>query len=281
MPEETPTEHNVVGSAVAGLSSTLFGHPFDTVKAHLQTNSRLRSSTQVVREIHAAGLFRGMGPPLFNAIVMNTVMFSVFDKVQAKCENPFAAGLVSGFATAMISTPTDYLKIQAQLHGTSTREALSMVRQKMITHHRPVYQMMFPLYRGHLANLAREGVFTMTYLGLYHKMAYLERGEESPTDNNSSSLLSVALRSSTTGAMAWVISYPIDTIKTIVQSGGVGVGGGREAKTRSYYSVWESIPSMSQLYKGCGTSTFRAILVTSSRMIAYEWVVGSLMRYHQ
>lgn len=251
---ETPAEHSsVVGSAVAGFSSTLLGHPLDTIKTHLQTNPQLRSSHQVVREIHVTGLFRGMTPPLFNAIVMNSVMFSVFDKVNATYENPFVAGLLSGFATAMISTPTDYLKIQAQLSGSSI---LTMMGKT------PFFQI--PLYRGHLANLAKEGVFTMTYLGLYHKMA---GSVAQPQDITS--LLSVALRSSTTGAMAWVISYPIDTIKTIVQSG----------DRRSYYSIYESM-SASQLYKGCGTSTFRAILVTASRMVAYEWVL-SVMRHRQ
>jgi solute carrier family 25 carnitine/acylcarnitine transporter 20/29 len=254
---ETATVHHVVGSAVAGLSSTLLGHPLDTIKTHLQTNPQLRSSVQVVRKIHVTGLFRGMAPPLFNAIVMNTVMFSVFDKVNASYENPFVAGLVSGFATAMISTPTDYLKIQAQLHGSSILDLIGK---------NPLFQIPL-LYRGHLANLAREGVFTMTYMGLYHKLAELER--ERPTTGlvaarHDNSLVSVALRSSTTGAMAWVISYPIDTIKTIVQSGG---------DSRSYFSIWKSTPA-SQLYKGCRTSTFRAILVTSSRMIAYEWVLG-------
>jgi hypothetical protein len=257
---ETTTKHNILGSAVAGLSSTLLGHPLDTIKAHLQTNPKLHSSAQVVREIHVTGLFRGMAPPLFNAIVMNTVMFSVFDSVHASYENPFAAGLLSGFATAMISTPTDYLKIQAQLHGSS-------ILNLVIGGQKSLFQI--PLYRGHLANLAREGVFTMTYLGLYHKLIELER--DPLVDDDKHSLVSVALRSSTTGAMAWVISYPIDTIKTIVQSGG------KTNANRSYLSIYKSTP-LSQLYKGCRTSTLRAMLVTSSRMIAYEWVLDRMKK---
>jgi hypothetical protein len=60
---ETTTKHNILGSAVAGLSSTLLGHPLDTIKAHLQTNPKLHSSAQVVREIHVTGLFSWDGTP--------------------------------------------------------------------------------------------------------------------------------------------------------------------------------------------------------------------------
>lgn len=245
--------YNILGSTVAGLTSTLLGHPLDSIKGHLQTNPRFHSSLEVIREIQIQGLFRGMGPPLLNAIVMNTLMFSVFDGVRATYQDPFVAGMISGFATAMISTPTDYLKIHAQLHGT---KSLSLLKRTSL----PL------LYRGHLANLAREGVFTMAYLGLYHKID--EISGVNSRETKKSSLLWVAWRSSITGAIAWIASYPFDTIKTVAQS--------QNASTRiSYWSVLQSQP-LPQLYRGCRTSTFRAILVTSSRMVAYEWVLRDL-----
>jgi hypothetical protein len=104
----------IVGSTFAGLISMTLGHPLDSIKTHLQTNSKFHNSTQVIQTI-LLGLFRGITPPLVNAVVMNTVVFSVFDRVQTTTDNPFVAGMMSGFATAVISTPTDYIKIQAQL----------------------------------------------------------------------------------------------------------------------------------------------------------------------
>ena len=68
--------------------------------------------------------FGGTGPPMANQIVMNSVMFTVFNGVKDAAnestqlnENaaPLVAGLVSGFATACISTPADWFKIKAQL----------------------------------------------------------------------------------------------------------------------------------------------------------------------
>lgn len=250
---------HVVASTVAGLASTLLGHPLDTIKTHLQTQTQPQAAWRVLTTLRW-GVFRGMGPPLVNAIVMNTIMFSVFDSFHATFQNPFAAGLVSGFATAMVSTPTDYLKIRSQLDATSTASSSwGLLRHTFQTQANPIRF----LYQGHVANLGREGVFTMVYLGLYH--FWLTKDNDNSV---SPSLVSVALTSSLTGAMAWVVSYPFDTIKTLRQSG----------KNRE--QVWRVFERQGAkaFYKGCATSTGRAMLVTSSRMIAYECCREWMMR---
>jgi len=53
----------ILGSVVAGIYSTILGHPLDTVKTHLQTNPNLKNSMEVVQKLRF-GVFRGMGPPL-------------------------------------------------------------------------------------------------------------------------------------------------------------------------------------------------------------------------
>ena len=237
----------VVGSTVAGIASTVLGHPLDTTKTHLQTNPNLKNSFHAMQQLKF-GVFRGMAPPLANAVIMNTLMFSVFDQVDAWAGNPFVAGVISGFATAMVSTPTDYIKIHAQLSG---RQSWNIVQATS-----PLV-----LYRGHIANLGREGVFTMVYLGLYHRLT--------TSPQNDKDLFSVALTSSLTGALAWIVSYPFDTAKTLIQSG------------RSMNEVFSfmQMNGLSSLYKGCLASSGRAMLVTSSRMIAYESVVEAMRKW--
>jgi hypothetical protein len=69
---DNQTTRTIVGSTVAGLVSTILGHPLDTVKTHLQTNPKHREILHVVQTIRL-GVFRGMGPPLANAIIMKSV----------------------------------------------------------------------------------------------------------------------------------------------------------------------------------------------------------------
>jgi hypothetical protein len=205
-----------------------------------------------------------------NAIVMNTVMFSVFENIKQSlggekdqnlsASTSLVAGIGAGIATACISTPTDYVKIQAQLSSTPT-SSLKIVQRSLLQNGNPII-----LYRGHVANLLREGIFTMVYLGLYDQARPQGFG-------------GVALTSSLTGALAWVASYPADTIKTICQAQNVSF---QEATKQVWLSRGRggngggrgSGGSIANFYRGCATSTGRAILVTTSRMIVYEWILG-------
>jgi solute carrier family 25 carnitine/acylcarnitine transporter 20/29 len=257
----------VLGAAGAGCASTVLGHPLDTIKTHLQMQThQTQTSWQVAKSLRY-GLWRGMGPPLMNAIVMNTVMFSVFENIKQSLggekggdhTNPnlstsLLAGIGSGIATACISTPTDYVKIHAQLSSSSS-SSLEIVRQTLTNN--PT-----AFYRGHVANLLREGIFTMVYLGLYDQARPQGFGE-------------VALTSSMTGALAWVASYPADTIKTMCQAQGISFQEAtKQIWSRGNNNGSGSRGSIANFYKGCGTSTGRAILVTTSRMIVYEWILG-------
>lgn len=238
----------VVAATSAGIVTTVVGHPLDTIKVHLQTNPSLKSTWQATTSlIHNKALFRGILPPLINAIVMNTVMFSVFAGIKQgigddSLPSALAAGLVSGFVTAFISTPTDAIKIQSQLTGLSTRDVLKSTSPTR-------------LFRGHGVNLAREGVFTMVYLGLFDRFR--------PRDSLLS-LWEVAVASSLTGGLAWIASYPFDTIKTVVQS---------SASSINYQQAMKQIGG--HYYRGCGASTGRAVMVTSLRMIVYESMMAT------
>ena len=252
--EMDPTTQ-IIGSVVAGISSTVLGHPLDTVKTHLQTNPHFHNSMEVVTKLRLE-VFRGMAPPLVNAIIMNSVMFSVFDAVDARVNNPFIAGIISGFATAVISTPMDYIKIQMQL--SSKNRTVSSV---LFRNERMDLSLIQKLYRGFTLNLAREGIFTMVYLGIFHWVMAKKRDDE---QNGYDRLMFVAGTSAFTGAIAWVASYPFDVAKTMVQSGSTFQQVRDSTKGRHGWGIF---------YRGCLPSTGRAILVTSSRMIAYDFVL--------
>jgi len=248
----------ILSATGAGCATTIVGHPLDVVKVHLQTNPSFRSTRSAASYLLGQNaLFRGIGAPLFNAVLMNTVMFSVFSGVKKSMggeddktlSSALLAGCISGFATACISTPTDYVKIQAQLYGTKSIHILQQTGMSL-----PI------LFRGHVANLCREGTFTMAYLGLY---------DYHQGDDKSGGIWQVALTSSITGGLAWVISYPFDTVKSLIQKEPPGFHG-----HNSLHSVarrlWER-GGISAFYKGCGASTGRAMMVTSLRMIVYEF----------
>jgi solute carrier family 25 carnitine/acylcarnitine transporter 20/29 len=290
----TKTLHCIAGSITAGCFSTVIGHPLDTIKVHQQTKPHLsRASSLHVAKGLAKGdvfrLFKGIGPPMANQIIMNSVMFSVFHKVKHVAndsplldENSSAlfAGLFSGFATACLSTPTDWIKIQAQLSlaqgGERPRtrtDFSSILRRGVLKDGRfQIMNVTRTLYRGHVANLGREGVFTMVYLGFYDRISNMAKGGKHNEDNQPLHMGTVVMISSLTGACAWICNYPFDTVKSVMQAGSMQ----EKMTTRSaIQSIYKS-GGLKAFWRGVGSSTLRAMLVTSSRMLAYEKTIQIL-----
>ena len=202
---------------------------------------------------------------------MNVLTFGVFNRVKEgfggsssdSYRASLVAGVVSGVASAFVSTPTDYIKIQAQLGGgISSRAILHEIMQLPSPHS--------ILFRGHVANLWREGVFTCVYLGIYDvAMSHAQ-------DPN---LASIAAISSITGGLAWVVSYPFDTVKSVMQGQAPSKPGlSISQAVRTLYFNGGNAGNLTAFYRGCAASTGRAILVTSSRMITYEFVARTFFR---
>ena len=291
-----PVYETIICSTAAGVSSTLLGHPLDTLKVHIQTNPAftaktneksaqtryptVRAARHLLRSNHCSPLvfFRGIGPPTANAAIMNILTFAVFNRVKEGFGGDgyrasLAAGIISGLASAFVSTPTDYVKIQAQLRGGMSSGAI--VREIMV-----LPNAVSILFRGHVANLGREGVFTCVYLGIYDVACHHAMDDTTSSSGGAGTLAKIAAISSITGGCAWIISFPFDTVKSIMQA---------QAPSKPCVSLSETIRSLyynnglgantgklsgnfAAFYRGCAASTGRAVLVTSSRMMTYEFV---------
>jgi hypothetical protein len=130
--QQQQREHTTytIGATGAACASTLVGHPLDTIKVHLKTNSNVNGSFAALKhllhqETWSFVLFRGLVAPLplVNAIVMNTAMFSAFYEMKQTL-GPLGEGLVSGIVTACLSTPTDFVKIHSHLRGVSSMSVI-------------------------------------------------------------------------------------------------------------------------------------------------------------
>ena len=289
-----PVYETIICSTAAGVSSTLLGHPLDTLKVHIQTNPAftaktneksaqtryptVRAARHLLRSNHCSPLvfFRGIGPPTANAAIMNILTFAVFNRVKEGFGGngyraSLAAGIISGLASAFVSTPTDYVKIQAQLRGMSSE---AIVREIMALRNPTSI-----LFRGHVANLGREGVFTCVYLGIYDGVMNTTDDATAST-GGAGTLAKIAAISSLTGGCAWIVSFPFDTVKSVMQAQVPSKAGVSISETiRSLYynkglgaSTGKLSGSFAAFYRGCAASTGRAVLVTSSRMMTYEFV---------
>ena len=169
----TSLSTEAAASAAAGVASTILGHPLDCVKVRLQTATpsegrltTLGCARQMLHREGVAAFARGVGPPLANAMLLNTVMFVCFAEARRHLPQTtvgsLLAGGFSGAVQAFLTTPLDWLKIQAQL--SSTRRSSTALLLHTLRHHPS------QLYVGHTMNLLREAFFTACYLGLYARL---------------------------------------------------------------------------------------------------------------
>ena len=127
------------------------------------------------------------------------------------------------------------------------------------------------LFTGHFMNMGREGVYTAFYLGLFDAIKKVILGDDRLQRGERLPIHLVAAASASTGAIAWVASYPFDVIKSVQQAQPAHAPGRRSTIRGAAESIWRS-GGFRAFYRGVSASTLRAILVASSRLVAYEQV---------
>jgi hypothetical protein len=132
-PKAAPLHLRVLAGALSGSLGQLVANPFDLVKVRIQADGRLKALGQapryrgtldalqrIPREEGLAGFGKGLGPSIGRAAVINGCGIASYDftKVQVfmltgqeKGLVPQVLGsLVSGFVSAVVSTPFDVVK---------------------------------------------------------------------------------------------------------------------------------------------------------------------------
>lgn len=94
----------------------LVGHPFDTIKVHLQTqnpkNPLYRGTFHCFQSIIAKdsfrGLYKGISSPMGGVALVNAIIFGVYGNIQRRSSDPdsikshFLAGSAAGLAQVKV-----------------------------------------------------------------------------------------------------------------------------------------------------------------------------------
>ena len=180
---------------LASLSTDLLLHPLDNLKCIAQTRGLNRGLSGVGFSVR--GIYRGLPAVALAGAPANGVFFSVYETCKDSLGEGRAAG-VGSFAASLVYAPMETVKESAFVDSVSTRKALIQNRSK--------------LYRGWLLS----NLTWIPYLSLYYTMYERLKGSNSPNLAASSSVGA--------GIFAAFVTYPIDVVKTRVQSGFTGCG---------------------------------------------------------
>ncbi|KAL4798429.1 mitochondrial carrier domain-containing protein [Aspergillus venezuelensis] len=275
-----------------GVCAVVVGHPFDLVKVRMQTAAPgLYSGAidvvkkTIAREGLARGLYAGVSAPLVGVTPMFAVSFWGYDlgktlvsslsEVEVKHNTPqytigqiSAAGFFSAIPMTLITAPFERVKVLLQIQGQNPPPAgekpkysggLDVVKQ--------LYKEggIRSVFRGSAMTLARDGPGSAAYFAAYE---YIKRSL-TPKDANGNvtgelSLPAVLAAGGAAGIAMWIPVFPVDTIKSRLQSapGKPTIGG----TIRSVYAAG----GYKAFFPGFGPALARAVPANAATFAGVE-----------
>ncbi|PVV02278.1 hypothetical protein BB560_003271 [Smittium megazygosporum] len=245
---------NCLAGTVGGVGQVLTGQPFDTLKVRLQSNpskytGALDCMRQLVRENGVSGLYKGTTSPLIGIGACVSIQFLALERMKSyylgKSNQPgltgsqlFMSGGVAGLANSVASCPVEHIR------GVPT-----LVRE----------------FFGY-------GVYFYAYEYLVQHTMHtknIKRSEISP--------LTVCLYGGIAGISMWITLFPVDVIKTRIQTDSFANPKYKSSLDCIRKSIAES--GFSGLYRGLTPCLIRAVPANAATFICFEYALRFLQNH--
>ncbi|SMR56058.1 unnamed protein product [Zymoseptoria tritici ST99CH_3D1] len=277
-----------VAGGVGGICAVVVGHPFDLVKVRLQTaeNGVYSGAMDVVRKTIARegpvrGLYAGVSAPLVGVTPMFAVNFWAYGVGKQLVDNfstvhngqytvgqISAAGFFSAIPMTLITAPFERVKIILQIQG---QKELKPGEKPKYAGGMDVVKQLYKeggiksVYRGSVMTLARDGPGSAAYFATYE---YFKR-TLTPKDPDTGlpgklSMPAVMTAGGMAGIAMWGTIFPVDTVKSRLQSSDKAQGIGaciKELYGRGGFKAF---------FPGVGPAMARAVPANAATFVGVE-----------
>ncbi|KAG9947082.1 hypothetical protein KCU61_g6701, partial [Aureobasidium melanogenum] len=278
---------SLVAGGAGGVCAVIVGHPFDLVKVRLQTAQAgvYSGAMDVVRKTVAKeglvrGLYAGVSAPLVGVTPMFAVSFWGYDlgkklvKTFSTVNNDqfstgqiCAAGAFSAVPTTAVAAPFERVKVLLQIQGQKTLApgekpkysgGIDVVRQ--------LYKEggVRSVFRGSAMTLARDAPGSAAYFAAYETVKRQLTPKNADGTPGELSLLAVMAAGGAAGIAMWIPVFPVDTVKSRLQSaeGNPTIGGTiKELYRRGGYKAF---------FPGIGPAMARAVPANAATFLGVE-----------
>ncbi|TYI52329.1 hypothetical protein E1A91_D12G239900v1 [Gossypium mustelinum] len=284
---------DLISGTVGGASQLIVGHPFDTIKVKLQSQSaplpgqppKYAGAMDAVRQTVAAegprGLYKGLGAPLATVAGLNAVLFMVRGQMEALLRSESGASLTvnqqivagagAGVAVSFLACPTELIKCRLQAQSALAHSGSASVAVKyggpmdVARHVLRSEGGVRGLFKGLVPTLAREVPGNAAMFGVYEALKqYMAEGPDTSKLGRGSLIVAGGLA----GASFWIFVYPVDVIKSVVQ-----VDDYRNPKYTGSMNAFNRIlasEGVKGLFKGFGPAMARSIPANAACFLAFE-----------
>ena len=177
-------------SFLAGISQSVIGHPYDTIKTLKQMNNKKKNLDilkDVLKNNGVRYMYRGFIPPLIGGCLQNCILFSSEDISNKYIKNSFNSGFIAGSVTAVVISPFELIKSKLQVNKDTNIEKI-------------ISEKGFKYFKGVHLTVLRDSIGYGIYFASYK---FLQEKYNNPLINGGIA-----------GTLSWIYSYPIDVVKT-------------------------------------------------------------------
>ncbi|KAH8287847.1 hypothetical protein KR018_002286, partial [Drosophila ironensis] len=259
-----------------GAAGVIVGHPFDTVKVHMQTddpkNPKYKGTFDCFRQILQKdgfrGVYRGITSPMAGIGVVNAVVFGVYGNVQRLSSEPeslsthFSAGCIAGVAQSFVCSPMELAKTRLQLSqqidsGIKFTGPLHCLKHIFMT------EGIRGTFKGLVATILRDMPGFASYFVTYE---YLMRKKADP------GTLYTLVTGGVAGCASWVVCYPMDVVKTHMQADALG----KDAKYTGFIDCAMKgyrHEGRQYFFRGLTSTLIRAFPMNASCFFVVAWIL--------
>ena len=299
---------------ISGAVGILIGNPLDLIKVRLQADrppvapvpsqalplTRNSASTTTLRGYFPTftSLITGTAAPILGYGALNALLFVSYNRSEAflnscfpspasSLDTPttgsnlyttFIAGAIGGLATWAVSTPTELIKCRAQVQTQPASSSLAIAQQVLRA------EGLRGLYFGGTVTAVRDSVGYGFYFWSYE----LSRRWMGRYGGNETA--DVLLCGGLAGVVTWASIFPLDVIKTRVQTQVLKPrpevapllgADGLEVKTKRS-GAWAVAQAAYReggsrvFFRGLGVCSIRAFIVNAVQWAVYEWIMTEL-----
>ncbi|OZJ06262.1 hypothetical protein BZG36_00825 [Bifiguratus adelaidae] len=294
---------NKGGGTVGGILQVFAGQPFDTVKVRLQTQPtpapgerpRYTGMMDCIRQTQAneglRGFYKGTLTPLVGVGACVSIQFLVVEyfkrhfSAQNGLGNPltnaqlYIAGAAGGVANSVVSCPVEHVRTRLQVQSGAAASSTSSM-----TVYRGPLDCISKIYRSHgLAGLYKGMGVTMIRefqgYGAYF-LAYEALVRRSMQKNNCARTDLPTWKIMSFGALGgyamWSTVYPVDIVKSKLQTDGFSGEGRRYTSTLDVVKKTWHAEGMGGFFKGFGPCILRAAPANAVTFVGFEFAMRLL-----
>ncbi|KIM78825.1 hypothetical protein PILCRDRAFT_10769 [Piloderma croceum F 1598] len=286
------TVKDLTAGTAGGMAQVLVGQPFDIVKVRMQTaptgtyNGMMHCAGGILKNEGPLAFYKGTLTPLLGIGVCVSIQFGVLEYSKRyfagrnlangkggmggkdlSAGQLLVAGVLAGLANGVVSGPVEHIRIRLQTQSDKNRlyNGPFDAMKKIYSAHGVA-----GIYKGQGVTLLREATGYGVYFLAYEKLMQREmaqkgikREEISPTH--------AVLYGATAGYALWAVIYPIDMVKSRIQTDGFSPSTGQKYKSAvdCVRIAWRA-DGIRAFTRGLGPTLIRSPFANGATFLGFE-----------